>query len=324
MDDFLNRLQVGTERFLTWRKRRKKLREEKQKKKNPVLDWVEAFLWAAAVVLIINQYLFQAYQIPSGSMIDTLNIKDRIFVNKVIFGPELVPGMWKLPGFKEPERTEVIIFENPTYLSRGPIFDILQRVIYMVTLSFVDIDKDEEGNPKAHFLIKRAVGVEGDRIKMREGEVYMNPGGTTGWIHEKDFRSFQGNAYNPRRMIDSNMYVHVSRAGKAQAYEQALIPLDPKLKEALDNPAYTYADLYEWNAIRYEHLYKIYPHNQKYGGNWRKTFLGWYIPNGWIFPMGDNRDNSRDARYFGTVSKKEVLGRAMFIYWPLNRAGGIR
>ena len=191
MDDFLNRLQVGTERFLTWRKRRKKLREEKQKKKNPVLDWVEAFLWAAAVVLIINQYLFQAYQIPSGSMIDTLNIKDRIFVNKVIFGPELVPGMWKLPGFKEPERTEVIIFENPTYLSRGPIFDILQRVIYMVTLSFVDIDKDEEGNPKAHFLIKRAVGVEGDRIKMREGEVYMNPGGTTGWIQEKDFPGYR-------------------------------------------------------------------------------------------------------------------------------------
>jgi signal peptidase I len=40
--------------------------------------------------------------------------------------------------------------------------------------------------------------------------------------------------------------------------------------------------------------------------------------------MGDNRDNSRDARYFGSVTKEKVLGRAMFIYWPLNRLGAIR
>ena len=55
----------------------------------------------------------------------------------------------------------MIIFESPEYISSGPLKDILQRIIYMVTLSIVDIDKDEYGQPKHHFLIKRAIGMPG-------------------------------------------------------------------------------------------------------------------------------------------------------------------
>jgi signal peptidase I len=40
--------------------------------------------------------------------------------------------------------------------------------------------------------------------------------------------------------------------------------------------------------------------------------------------MGDNRDNSKDARYFGPVRLRSVLGRATFKYWPLTRIGRIR
>ncbi|MFW6293457.1 MAG: S26 family signal peptidase [Spirochaetota bacterium] len=40
--------------------------------------------------------------------------------------------------------------------------------------------------------------------------------------------------------------------------------------------------------------------------------------------MGDNRDNSRDGRYFGAVDTGDVLGRAMVKYWPINRIGAIR
>ena len=58
-----------------------------------MLDWLGAFLWAAVVVLLINQYLFQAYRIPSGSMIPTLLIGDNLFVNKVVYGPEVLPGI---------------------------------------------------------------------------------------------------------------------------------------------------------------------------------------------------------------------------------------
>jgi signal peptidase I len=40
--------------------------------------------------------------------------------------------------------------------------------------------------------------------------------------------------------------------------------------------------------------------------------------------MGDNRDNSHDARYFGPVRLEKVLGKALFRYWPLYRLGGVR
>jgi signal peptidase I len=40
--------------------------------------------------------------------------------------------------------------------------------------------------------------------------------------------------------------------------------------------------------------------------------------------MGDNRDDSRDARYFGPVRMEKVLGRALFRYWPITRLGGFR
>jgi signal peptidase I len=52
--------------------------------------------------------------------------------------------------------------------------------------------------------------------------------------------------------------------------------------------------------------------------------VGWYVPEDRILPLGDNRDNSRDGRYFGPVSNENVLGRAMFKYWPITRFGVIR
>jgi signal peptidase I len=186
------RVQRGTEAVLTWRRRRRLRKKAKQQAKSVIVDWIEAFLWAAAVVLLINQYLLQAYRIPSGSMTTTLLEGDRIFVNKMVYGPELVPGMAKLPGFTEPVRGEVIIFENPDYLTRGPLFDIVQRVLYMVTLSLVDIDRDASGDPRAHFLIKRAVGVGSDRFRMRAGLMEIKPLGESEWIQESELQDSTG------------------------------------------------------------------------------------------------------------------------------------
>src|SRR6056297_4359138 len=177
MENWFNTVQLWTESALTRRKQKKERIRARQKAKNPVVDWIEAFLWAAIVVLIINQYVAQAYQIPSGSMKNTLKIQDRIFVNKMIYGPELIPGALKLPGFVSPSRDEVIIFESPTYISKGPLFDTLQRLIYMLTFSMVDIDRDAEGNPKPHFLIKRGVGMAKDRIRFVQGELELRPPG---------------------------------------------------------------------------------------------------------------------------------------------------
>ncbi|MFW6223779.1 MAG: signal peptidase I, partial [Spirochaetota bacterium] len=215
-----------TERVLTRRKQRRIRKRERQKNKNQILDWIEAFVWAAFVVLLINQYLLQAYQIPSGSMIPTLQLQDRIFVNKLVYGPELLPGIAKLPGFAEPERAEVVIFENPSYISRGPAFDILQRVLYMITLSLVDIDRDEFGRPRAHFLIKRAVGVEGDRFRLEKGFMSVKPRGEPEWMSEQEFIELTGADYPVRRMVDESSYDLHTRAAQAVAYRDlgVLVP----------------------------------------------------------------------------------------------------
>ena len=318
-----SRLQVFTESVLTWRKRRILRKKAKQAEKHPVVDWLEAFIWAAAVVLLINQYLFQAYEIPSSSMEDTLLVKDRIFVNKVVYGPELIPGRAKIQGFKEPHRREVIIFESPTYLSKGPAFDILQRVIYMLTLSLVDIDRDENGQPRAHFLIKRAAGVEGDRIKIEAGEVSIRPTGATAWTPERQFDDIHGVEYELKRTVRDEHYPQIRANGIVDAYETEDLGV-PAALSAVSDLAVAYMDRYEWRDARSEALYRLNPQERRYGGDWMRYEQGFYIPEGWIFPMGDNRDNSNDGRYFGPVRLKNVLGRAMFKYWPVARIGRIR
>ena len=109
-------------------------------------------------------------------MMDTLLINDRIFVNKVVFGPELLPGMAKVPGFVEPKRGEVIIFENPSYLTRGPLFRHCPAGFVYDDSFDGRYRQGRNGQAgKAHFLIKRAVGMEFDRIRQRDGNLEIKP-----------------------------------------------------------------------------------------------------------------------------------------------------
>jgi len=318
------RLQITTEQILTWRKRRRLKKKQRQQKKNVILDWLEAFLWAAGVVLLINQFLLQAYRIPSGSMMDTLLLGDRIFVNKLVYGPELLPGLVKLPGFSEPKRGEVIIFENPSYISRGTAFDILQRVLYMVTLSMVDIDRDEDGQPRAHFLIKRAVGVGGDQFRVRNGEMEVLPEGASEWTVEADYAQQVGLEYEIRRIANPAVYDLYADAGRAAAIEFIGVVPDAVAAESLRDVQTAGLDVFELDRHRSSAYVKLNPADAR--GIARDAFfeLGWFVPEGRILPLGDNRDNSRDGRYFGPVQTEHVLGRAMFKYWPINRLGLIR
>ncbi|MDR2079835.1 MAG: signal peptidase I [Treponema sp.] len=323
--DFFDTIQALTEGYLTRRRRIRRIKKEKQRTKNPVLDWLEAFLWAAGVVLLINQYLFQAYQIPSGSMIDTLLIKDRIFVNKIIYGPELLPGLVKLPSPVKPKRNDVIIFENPSYISRGPVFDIAQRIIYMLTLSLVDIDRDESGDPKVHFLIKRAVGMGGDRFITEQGELKILFAGEDRWVAEREYITRLGMEHNLSRLMDSAVYPRLEAAGRAAAYmDLGLTPPDALADAASLANTLRYPDYLAHERSRLELLRGARPQENRYRTLLARHTQGWYVPEGRILPLGDNRDNSRDGRYFGPVRVSRVLGKGALIYWPLKRIGFIR
>jgi signal peptidase I len=277
------------------------------------------------VVLLINQYLFQAYQIPSGSMIDTLLIKDRIFVNKIIYGPELLPGVAKLPSPIKPKRNDVIIFENPSYISRGPVFDIAQRVIYMLTLSLVDIDRDESGDPKVHFLIKRAAGVAGDRFVTEQGELKIRFAGEDRWVDEREYLARQRIGHKLSRLMDSASYPVLLEAGRAAAFMDLGVPLPDPLAEAASRAnTLHYPDYLAHERLRLETLRSARPHENRYRTLLARHVMGWYVSEGRIFPLGDNRDNSRDGRYFGPVRLSKILGKGSLIYWPLTRIGVIR
>jgi signal peptidase I len=314
---FFDRLQTLTEKYLTYRKRSKRIKKEKQQKKNVLLDWLEAFLWAAGMVLLINQYLFQAYQIPSGSMIGTLLIGDRVFVNKIIYGPELLPGLGKIPSPIKPGRNDIIIFENPSYFSLGPAFDIVQRIIYMLTLSMVDIDKDENGEPKAHFLIKRAAGVGGDWLIQDRGNMRIRPAGESRWTDEREFNALKGITHNISRLMVESAYPALEAAGRAAAYRDLGLEVPPSLRSlASQAGSIRLPDLIAHEKARLEILRGAYPHESGYSASLARHNQGIYVPETRILPMGDNRDNSRDGRSFGAVMKSKILGKGSVIYWP--------
>lgn len=316
--DFAASLESFTEYLLTRRKKRRLSQKMRQQAKHWLRDWVEAILWAVCMVLLINQYVFQMYRIPSGSMSGTLEIGDMIFVNKMVYGPELLPGVIKMPGFRQAERGEVVVFENPAYLSKGPLFTILQQFVYMSTLTLVDIDRDELGQPRVHYLIKRAVAVGGDTVRVVDGEVSFLFRGASGWVPERDYQKLSGFSYPIRRMVAPSEYQAIHEAGRAAALS------DMGLAAASSPARYNPYDDQAFNAARLAELASAYPHDSRIVAEDRKIKAGWYIPEGRVFTMGDNRDNSKDARWYGAVSLKKVLGHALFVYWPLGRSGGIK
>lgn len=286
-------------------------------------DWAEAIIWAACVVLVVNQFLFQAYRIPSESMVKTLLIGDMIFVDKFSFGPELLPGVAKTNGMKKPQRGNVIIFENPSYLSKGPLYTIAQQMLYMLSLTLVDIDRDENGEQRVHYLIKRAIGVAGDRVKLIRGEVSLMPAGTGEWMPENQLTPRAVPAQHAIRSFPGSDYEIIEAAGMEMAYKEAGVEAPAKLAGKVSDRA-AYQDPLALDEIRIRTIAGMYPHDSRFAQAARRNRLGWYIPEGRIFPMGDNRDNSKDARYFGPVSTRKVLGQALFIYFPFSRVGAIR
>lgn len=113
-----------------------------------IVETIKVIIQALAIALVIRTFLFQPFNIPSGSMIPTLLIGDYVFVSKYSYGfskysipfsPDLFEG--RIFG-AEPKRGDVVVFKLP---------------------------RDNETD-----YIKRVIGLPGDRIQMIDGRLYIN------------------------------------------------------------------------------------------------------------------------------------------------------
>ena len=95
------------------------------RRKSLVREYAEAIFIAVLLALVIRQCGVQAFTIPSGSMMDTLLVGDYILVNKFLYGAELPFTDTHLPGFRKPERGDIVVFKYPNDESR----DFIKRII---------------------------------------------------------------------------------------------------------------------------------------------------------------------------------------------------
>lgn len=206
------------------------------KKKSSIRENLEALAVAFLLAIFIRTFVVQAFKIPSGSMLDTLQIGDHILVNKFIYGVK-IPYLRNtvIPG-KSPEKGDIVVFIYP-------------------------VDKRD--------FIKRVIGVGGDTVEIRNKKVYVNGE----WAGDKSYERFEssGNVdpMIPRENFERWWLDQLKKNGQAGSYVK-------------DN------------------------------------FGPITVPEGHVFVMGDNRDNSHDSRFWGFVPLSDVKGKAFIIYWSWN------
>lgn len=106
------------------------------------LEFVKVMVVALIIAFIIRTFIVQPFVIPSGSMLQTLQIGDRLFVTKFSYGIHLPFVPKEIVSTGEPERGDIIVFPFP-------------------------------GNPDVDY-IKRVVGIPGDVVEVRDKQFYRN------------------------------------------------------------------------------------------------------------------------------------------------------
>lgn len=131
----------------------------KSEAKSEIREWMESIFIALILAAFIRTYFVQPFKIPSGSMRMTLIEGDRLFVNKLRYGPKLLPEFFairvreklhipdsiskaRLPGISKPTRGDIIVFVYPE-------------------------DKKRD-------FIKRLIAFGGETVEIKEGKIFID------------------------------------------------------------------------------------------------------------------------------------------------------
>lgn len=131
-----------TEKKETINSDKKKKKDKKQEKeelnfKKELFSWIKIFVVAVVIAFFINNVIIMNANVPSGSMKNTISEGDRMI------------GLRTAYWFSDPQRGDIVIFENPDYKENGSRAD----------------DK---------YYVKRVIGMPGDKVVISNAKVYIN------------------------------------------------------------------------------------------------------------------------------------------------------
>jgi signal peptidase I len=210
------------------------------------LEALSSICTILAAGLFVMAFIFQNFEIPSPSMVQTLLVGDHVVVDRMTIAP---PTKWMpLVHYRPIQRGDVIVFMKP--------------------------------NPETPdlILVKRTIGIPGDRIHLRGGIVYVN-----GVAQSEPYAAMPSN---------DGVYSHAYNAYRD------------------DFPSVTPGEADELTEQWREEL----PTQIVHGPDGDDLV----VPPGKVFAMGDNRVESLDGRYWGFVPMENVMGRPMFVYWSFK------
>ncbi|MDP3176775.1 MAG: signal peptidase I, partial [Spirochaetaceae bacterium] len=144
------------------------------------LDWIDAIGFAAVLVILVNTFVFQLYEIPSESMVPAFLKKDRPFTAKFLAGPRIPLTDWRLPFVRLPARGDIVTLANPRYPENASVNlkKYLGQLVQMITFTTVNIDRYlPDGSEKADPLVKRIVGLPGEKLMMVDDVLYARSEG---------------------------------------------------------------------------------------------------------------------------------------------------
>jgi signal peptidase I len=270
------------------------------------------------VFLILHRVLFQLFFIPSGSMIPTLAVQDRIVVNKWVY--HLHP----------PHRGDVVVFHAPPKATDEPM-DFIKRIVGLPgeTISVVPDTVYLDGKPLVPIaLASEAMSTHDGLLVPDEARVDVQP---------------------DRVVVNGQTMLTVSKSGKPARVGQA-IEVDGHVARILApgesarfRPVRLGADgirgrgtvvcptgqqrLVVIQGRRLSlHRGHVCVNGQPLPEDYtreapRYAMAPLHLTAGHYLVLGDNRNNSKDGHFWGALNGGRIVGRAEAIYWPPRRAG---